>query len=274
MSDIPCYQVDAFTNRPFAGNPAAVCPLDAWLPDALMQQIAAENALSETAFFVPRGGDYELRWFTPEVEVDLCGHATLASAFVLMTVIDPARGSVRFHSKSGPLDVTRDGEAFTLDFPARPPSLGEAPARLARALRLGVEPREILLRARDVLVVLERAEDVLASIPDFPALLAIDAVRAVMITAPGTGELAGFDFVSRFFAPSVGVDEDPVTGSAHCVLAPYWALRLGKTRLRARQVSRRGGDLMCEIAGDRVRMTGHAVLVRSGVFHLGSAVAS
>jgi PhzF family phenazine biosynthesis protein len=266
MGEIPCYQIDAFTDRPFAGNPAAVCPLPSWLPDALLQQIAAENAVSETAFFVGRGDELELRWFTPEVEVDLCGHATLASAFVLMTELEPSRRHVRFHSRSGPLDVTRDGARFTLDFPARVPVPSSAPTGLMDALRLPVAPVEIL-RARDLLVVLERAEQVRALAPDMTAVAALDTF-AIIVTAPGTGIDDDVDFVSRFFAPAKGVPEDPVTGSAHCTLTPYWAQRRDKHLLAARQVSRRGGEILCELAGSRVRMTGRAVKTRSGVFHL------
>jgi PhzF family phenazine biosynthesis protein len=267
MADIPCYQVDAFTHRPFAGNPAAVCPLETWLPDATLQAIAAENNLSETAFFVPRGSDFDLRWFTPGTEVDLCGHATLASAFVLMTVREPGRTSVRFHSKSGPLDVTRAGDRYTLDFPARKAAPIPPPPALGAALHLSA-PAEAVLKARDLVVVLPRAEDVRALVPDFAAIAALDAF-AVMVTASGTGSDGDVDFVSRFFAPAKGVPEDPVTGSAHCTLTPYWVERLGRTRLRARQVSARGGELECALVGDRVRMTGGAVMTRSGVFHLG-----
>jgi PhzF family phenazine biosynthesis protein len=263
--EIPCFQVDAFASAPFTGNPAAVCPLAAWLPDATMQAIAMENNLAETAFFVPRGDDFELRWFTPECEIDLCGHATLASAFVLMTRLTPDRRRVRFHSRSGPLEVARDGDAYTLDFPSRPAAPAPEAAE-AVAAALGARPA-VVLRARDLVAVFERAEDVRALDADFAAISRLDAF-ALSVTAPGGGRDADVDFVSRFFTPQHGVPEDPVTGSAHCHLTPYWAARLGRTRLRARQVSRRGGDLVCELAGDRVLMTGRAVLTRSGVFHL------
>jgi PhzF family phenazine biosynthesis protein len=267
MNELPCFQVDAFTRRAFAGNPAAVVPLEAWLPDALMQQIAGENAVSETAFFVARGeGEYELRWFTPKVEIDLCGHATLATAFVLMTRLAPTLQKVRFHSRSGPLEVIRGEDVFTLDLPARPPAPA---AHLAEAVTaaLGARPRE-LLRARDPVALFERAEEVRGLRPDFGRLAAIPDVGAVIVTAPGTGDDTDVDFVSRFFAPAKGVPEDPVTGSAHCTLTPLWAERLGKLRLRARQVSARSGELECELAGERVKMSGHAVLVKSGVMHV------
>ncbi len=261
---VPLYQVDAFTDRPFAGNPAAVCPLEAWLPDALLLAIAAENNLSETAFFVPRGDAFELRWFTPAVEVDLCGHATLAAGFVLMTRMEPARTAATFHSRSGPLRVTRNGDLFTLDFPARPPAPAADPGRVARAL--GLEP-DAVLEARDTIVVLGSSEAVRRLSPDMERLKALGGF-AVCVTAPGAGRDGDVDFVSRFFAPAQGIPEDPVTGSSHCSLVPYWAARLGKSVLRARQVSPRGGELLCTLAGDRVRIAGRAALVVSGTLHL------
>lgn len=266
VTEIACFHVDAFTSRRFAGNPAAVCPLDAWLPETTMQQIAAENALSETAFFVPRPGtdDFDLRWFTPEVEVDLCGHATLAAAFVLGLRADAPR-RVRFWSRSGPLEVAREGDDYTLDFPARPPVPMDMSEALAAAL--GARPRELLV-ARDVVAVFGSAEEVRALQPDFAALSRLPGVFAVAATAPGSGADADVDFVSRFFAPAEGLPEDPVTGSAHCELAPLWGARLGKTVLRARQVSRRGGELICALAGERVLLTGRAVLVKSGTLYL------
>jgi predicted PhzF superfamily epimerase YddE/YHI9 len=260
---IPCYQVDAFTRTRFAGNPAAVCPLTRWLPDATLQAIAAENNLAETAFFVPEGEDFHLRWFTPEVEVDLCGHATLATAFVLMTELEPRRSAVRFRSQSGPLAVARDGEAFTLDFPSRPPVPSDSPPGLVAAL--GGAPREVLL-SRDWLVVYDTAAEVRGLRPDFAALARVEGAFAVIVSGPG--DERGVDFVSRFFAPVQGIPEDPVTGSAHCTLAPYWAGRLGREQLHARQISRRGGEIRCTLRGDRVDLTGHAVLVRTGEFLL------
>ncbi len=257
---VPLYQVDAFTGRPFAGNPAAVCPLREWLPDGLLRDIAAENNLSETAFFVPRGNDFDLRWFTPKVEVDLCGHATLAAGFVLLTLIEPARRSVAFHTQSGPLVVTRKDDLFSLDFPARPPSPALLPAGLPEAL--GARPSAILA-SRDTIAVFDDAETVRALSPDMAKLSAL-AGFAVCATAPGTGRDADVDYVLRFFAPAVGIPEDPVTGSVQCSLAPYWAGRLGGKRLRVRQASPRGGELLCEPSADRVIISGRAVLVMRG----------
>lgn len=267
VTEIACFHVDAFTDRRFAGNPAAVCPLERWLPDATMQQIAAENALSETAFYAPRPGtdEFDLRWFTPEVEVDLCGHATLAAAFVHARLRADAPEPLRFHTRSGPLTVSRDGDDFTLDLPARPPVPMDMSEEICAAL--GARPRE-LLAARDVVAVYASAAEVRALRPDFARLARLSDVFAVAATAPGGEPDADVDFVSRFFAPREGIPEDPVTGSAHCTLAPLWSARLGKTTLRARQVSRRGGELSCSVAGDRVLLTGRAVLVKSGTLHL------
>jgi len=258
--EISIYQVDAFADRPFAGNPAAVCPLDSWLPDEVMQNIAAENNLSETAFFVRRGDDFDLRWFTPRAEVDLCGHATLGSAFVVLRRLDPGRESVTFHTRSGALPVERDGERLAMDFPSRPPESGGVPEGVGEALE--AEPVEIV-GARDTLAVFDTAEEIRALAPDMDRIERLDSF-AVCVTAPGTGEDDDVDFVSRFFVPSQGIPEDPVTGSAHSTLVPYWAAKLGKTSLRARQVSPRGGELWCELRGDRVRIAGHGVLVMTG----------
>jgi predicted PhzF superfamily epimerase YddE/YHI9 len=255
---IPLYQVDAFADGPFTGNPAAVCPLDAWLPDNVMQAIAAENNLSETAFFVPEGEGWRLRWFTPTTEVDLCGHATLASAYVIFNLLASERQRVIFRTeKAGELAVARDGELLALDFPARPPAPCAAPPALGAAL--GRQPTAVLA-ARDYLAVYDDPDDVVALAPDFSAISSLDRF-AVIVTAAGHGEI---DFVSRFFAPAQGVDEDPVTGSAHCTLIPFWAARLGRTRLRARQLSRRGGSLACELCDDRVKIAGRAVLYLAG----------
>jgi PhzF family phenazine biosynthesis protein len=262
--ELPLYQVDAFTSRRFAGNPAAVCPLDRWLPDDVLQAIAAENNLAETAFFVPRGEDFDLRWFTPTIEVDLCGHATLASGFVLMTKLEPQRRRAIFHTRSGPLVVARDGERLTMDFPSRPPQETAAPAGLAEAL--GAWPTSVL-KARDFVAVFDSAAEVRALKPDLAAVARLDSF-ALSVTAPGTGDDGDVDFVSRFFAPARGVPEDPVTGSAHCSLVPLWAARLGKTTLRARQVSPRSGELHCRLDGDRVHLAGDAVLVLTGTLHL------
>jgi len=250
---IPIFQVDAFTERVFAGNPAAVCPLDSWLSDEVMQGIAAENNLAETAFFVPRDGGFDLRWFTPNTEVDLCGHATLASAYVIFHHLAPGADLVRFQTRSGELVVTRgDDGMLSMDFPARPPKTPELvhPDLLPA---LGRNP-ESVLAARDYLVVYPTETEVREITPNMEKLAGVDRF-AVIITAPGRD----CDFVSRFFAPAKGVPEDPVTGSAHCTLIPYWAERLGKTKLHARQASRRGGELWCELCGDRVRMSGRAV---------------
>ena len=255
---LPIYQVDAFADKLFGGNPAAICPLPHWLPDATMQAIAAENNLAETAFFVREGADYALRWFTPTVEVDLCGHATLASAHIVFKFLEPQRESVDFRTlKAGMLTVARRGDMLVMDFPAMPPNPAEPPPGLLAAL--GGKSREVL-RARDCLVVYSSAAEVSALTPDFAALAKIDCWAAIA-TAPGEN---GVDFVSRFFAPAKGVPEDPVTGSSHCTLVPYWAKRLGKTELEARQLSRRGGALRCALRGDRVSIGGRAVLYLEG----------
>jgi PhzF family phenazine biosynthesis protein len=260
---LPLYQIDAFiTEEPFSGNPAAVCPLDAWLPDAAMQAIAAANNLSETAFFVPEDGDYRLRWFTPKTEVELCGHATLASAFVIFRFLAPDLRSVRFRTeKAGTLAVGRDGELLVLDFPARPPEPCAVPGELAAAL--GRAPASVLA-ASSYLAVYNEAGDIASLAPDFAAIARLDR-GGVIVTAAGQGEV---DFVSRYFAPAAGIDEDPVTGSAHCTLIPYWATRLGKTRLTARQISRRGGMLDCELRGERVAIAGRARLYLEGTIEI------
>ena len=257
---LPIYQVDAFASRPFTGNPAAVMPLEAWLPDATLQAIALENALSETAFFVREGQGFRIRWFTPACEVDLCGHATLASAFVLFSELEPQRDSVTFESASGPLSVARRGDLLVLDFPARPPLPIEPVGGLAEAL--GVPVLETW-KARDIVAVLGSEDAVRKLQPDLAALGRIDAF-AVIATAKGDQA----DFVSRFFAPRKGVPEDPVTGSAHTTLVPFWAGRLGKPTLRALQVSPRGGELFCEDLGGRVSIGGRAVKVLEGSFFI------
>jgi len=247
-TEIPIYQVDAFAARVFAGNPAAVCPLDDWLPDEVLQAIAVENNLSETAFFVKRGTDYDLRWFTPAYEVDLCGHATLGSAYVIANYLDNGRTEVRFHSRSGPLTVTRKGEIYTLDFPALPPRRIEDSAEVAAAL--GAAPVELWDEMK-LMAVFASEADVAGLKPDMGKIAALET-RAVIATAPGQS----CDFVSRYFAPKAGIPEDPVTGSAHCILTPYWATRLGKTRMSARQISARGGELEVEARGARVLISG------------------
>ncbi len=256
---IPLYQVDAFTSRLFGGNPAAVCPLSEWLPEATMQAIAAENNLAETAFFVPQGDGYLLRWFTPTVEVELCGHATLASAYVVTRILAPERRSVAFDTlKAGLLVVTSDGDLLAMDFPAWPPEDKSADPRVLAAL--GARPVESFVARGRTLAVYDRAEEVAALRPDFAAMRRVEGADAIA-TAPGRD---GVDFASRYFAPNYGVDEDPVTGSAHCVLTPYWAARLGKEQMTARQISARGGELTCTLRGDRVTIAGHAVLYLEG----------
>jgi PhzF family phenazine biosynthesis protein len=250
---LPIHQLDAFTSELFGGNPAAVVLLDDWLPDATMQSIGRENNLSETAFIVPRGDAFELRWFTPQLEIDLCGHATLASAHVLFDSGRAHGDVVHFDTKkAGRLTVARDGDLLTLDFPSRPP----APIAFDReevGAALGGTPATVLA-ARDLLAVFAKPADVEALRPNFAKVRALETF-AVIATAPGDKS----DFVSRFFAPRAGVDEDPVTGSAHCTLIPYWSRRLGKKKLHALQLSARGGELFCEDRGDRVGIAGRAV---------------
>lgn len=260
MPSIPVYVVDAFTRTPFAGNPAAVCPLEQWLPEARMQAMAAEHNLAETAFVVREPAGWRIRWFTPAMEVDLCGHATLAAAHVLARHLGHAGPEVVFQSRSGPLPVRFTDGRIVLDFPARPPARCEVPAALREGL--GINPLEVQ-RSRDFLVVVEDEATVRALTPDFAALGRVDCL-GVIVTAPGSD----VDFVSRFFAPRAGIDEDPVTGSAHCTLAPYWAARLRKRELTARQVSRRGGELVCTLASDRVHIAGHAVTYLTGTVEI------
>ena len=248
---LPIYQVDAFASRLFGGNPAAVVILERWLEDDVLQAIAAENNLAETAFVVPRDGMALLRWFTPTIEVDLCGHATLAAGHVLFSHHYPSRTKLDFSTRSGVLSVGREGDRLSLDLPARPGTPIEVTDRLVSAL--GARPREAYV-ARDVLAVFDAESAVQALRPDFSLIAALDAF-AVIVSAPGNV----VDFVSRFFAPRAGIPEDPVTGSAHCTLVPYWAARLGKTRLTAKQLSARVGELDCELRGDRVVLTGRAV---------------
>ncbi|HJV21357.1 MAG TPA: PhzF family phenazine biosynthesis protein [Holophagaceae bacterium] len=257
---LPIHQIDAFADRPFTGNPAAVMPLEAWLPEATLQAIAAENNLAETAFLVKESAGWRIRWFTPEEEVDLCGHATLASAFLLLTELEPG-DHVDFQSRSGALSVDREGELLVLDFPSRPGV--PAPERVESvAAALGARPLEVR-RARDWMAVFPDEATILGLRPDFAALRALE-VFGVLATAPGVST----DFVSRCFFPGAGVPEDPVTGSAHCTLIPYWAERLGRRALTAYQASPRGGHLTCTLVGDRVRIGGRAVKVLEGTFLL------
>lgn len=254
--ELPIFQVDAFAGRVFSGNPAAVCPLERWLPDETLQAIAAENNLAETAYFVRTGDRFCLRWFTPACEVDLCGHATLASAYVLFHELNEPGNTLYFDTKSGELTVSRDGDLLALNFPSRPPTAIEADPALIPAL--GGQPIEVLA-ARDYFVVYRSPDEVRALRPDMRTLAKIDRF-AFIATAPGSD----CDFVSRFFAPAKGVDEDPVTGSAHTTLIPYWAAKLGKNNLHARQISPRGGELFCQLLGDRVQIAGYAVLYLRG----------
>lgn len=258
------YQVDAFSDRLFGGNPAAIIPLDSWLPDELMQAIAAENNLSETAFFVPTENGFHLRWFTPAAEVKLCGHATLATAHVIFDHLGYSGDTIAFQTLSGELRVKKQGELLSMDFPATPPSSCITPDILVQAL--GREPVEVLAED-DYLVLLESEAEVLSISPDMSLLGRLD-LRGVIVTAPGSRDGSGADFVSRFFAPKYGIDEDPVTGSAHCILTPFWADRLGKNMLRARQVSTRGGDIVCELNGERVFLSGSAITFMEGAIWL------
>ena len=255
--ELPIFKVDAFTERVFSGNPAAVCPLDHWLPDDVLQAIAAENNLAETAFFVRNGNGFRLRWFTPACEVDLCGHATLATAYVLLHELGERADCLRFETKSGELMVSRAGDKLALNFPSRPPQQVEVDRTLVTALG-GPEPLEILA-ARDYMIRYNTADEVRALKPNMEALKQIDRF-AFIVTAPGTD----CDFVSRFFAPAKGIPEDPVTGSAHCTLIPYWARQLNKHEFHARQISPRGGELFCKLLGDRVEIAGYAALFLKG----------
>jgi PhzF family phenazine biosynthesis protein len=257
--ELPIYQVDAFADAPFTGNPAAVVPLRDWLPDRVLQAIAAENNLAETAFFVPDGDTFALRWFTPTVEVPLCGHATLASAYVIFEFLQPGRRQVTFTTRrSGPLGVAQTGDLLTLDFPARPPEPTSAPEGLVEALG-GARPAQVLAYDK-LFCVFETAGEVKKLVPDFRLVAALDS-DGVVVTAPG-GD--GIDFVSRYFAPAKGIDEDPVTGGTHCLLVPYWAKRLGKPKLVGRQVSARGGTVHGEDRGARVSLAGKAQLYLEG----------
>jgi len=263
MTSMPIYQVDAFTDGPFSGNPAAVCPLESWPDDRLMQQIAAANNLSETAFFVESaadGADYDLRWFTPRTEVDLCGHATLASAFVVFEILGARTERVVFDTASGPLAVMRDGDRLVMDFPTLAVAPCDPPALLVQAL--GAAPVAVW-RGGDYLALFEDVAAIAALTPDFTAMRGLD-LFGVIATAPGRD----CDFVSRFFAPAKGIDEDPVTGRAHCALTPFWAGRLGREQLSARQISTRGGALECTHAGDRVRLAGRARLYLEGTLRV------
>lgn len=257
--NIPIYQVDAFSEHPFGGNPAAVCVLESWIDDETMQKIGQENNLSETAFIVRKTkGDYEIRWFTPSIEINLCGHATLASAYVVFHFIDKDIDSVSFDSKSGILKVDKKDDILTLDFPSTPPKEDDIPLVLIKAL--GVIP-EAAHSSRDLLVLVKDEETVRSLNPDFNLLKELDYL-GIIVTAKGDNS----DFVSRFFAPNAGINEDPVTGSAHTTLIPYWAEKLGKNELHAYQISERKGELWCELLDDRVKIAGKACLMIQGEF--------
>ncbi len=261
------YQIDAFANKLFGGNPAAVIPLEKWIDDELMQKLALENNLSETVFFVPSsqsGCDYDIRWFTPVLEINLCGHATLASAYVLYNILDFKKPKLVFHSKSGKLEIEKRADVFVMDFPAWKPELvHDYPENLEKAL--GVNGFVAVYKNRDLLVELYNEDDVKNAKPDFTALKKIG--DKVIITAPGNLDI---DFVSRFFAPSAGVDEDPVTGSAHSQLIPFWAEKLHKKKMHAKQLSHRGGEIWCGYWGDRVSIAGQCVFYMKGEISIGN----
>jgi PhzF family phenazine biosynthesis protein len=254
--ELTLYQIDAFTSKPFKGNPAAVIPLETWLPDDAMQSIAEENNLSETTFFVPTKSGFHIRWFTPITEVDLCGHATLAAAYVLFNFLGYDKGTIAFDSKSGMLTVIQNKDWLVMDFPAQPPIHCDLPDDIIKAF--GKKPIECL-RSEDYIVVFETESDISSVNPDMDYLKKLD-LRGVIITSKSQQ----YDFVSRFFAPKYGIEEDPVTGSSHTQLIPYWAKKLGKTKLTVKQVSRRGGELICELQNDRVLISGKAVKYLEG----------
>ncbi|MEM8886404.1 MAG: PhzF family phenazine biosynthesis protein [Bacteroidota bacterium] len=258
------YQVDAFSKKAFGGNPAAVCPLDEWLPDELMQSIALENQLSETAFFVREGNEFHLRWFTPAFEIDLCGHATLASAHVLYQHLG-YKGSIVFHTRSGPLYVEQEGAKYFMKLPSRPPEKATGPANVVEAL--GIKPIESRI-SRDYFFVFESEQQIRDMQPNLDLIYKWEEVVGVTVTAPGVNS----DFVSRFFAPRALVNEDPVTGSAHCNLVPYWAEKLGKKKLYAEQLSARYGELFCEDLGEQISLGGNAVTFFKGTVDLSSVL--
>lgn len=255
--NLTLYQIDAFADQVFKGNPAAVMPLEKWIDDSLMQNLAMENNLAETVFFVPKGNDYEIRWFTPAAEINLCGHATLASAYVLFNILGYKQPSITFHSKSGPLIVTQDDGIISMDFPSwKPEKITEYPDDLAEIL--GIKEIVGVYQYRDLMVEVNSEEDVKSAQPDFTRMK--KSGHKMMLTAPGKK----VDFVSRFFAPTFGIDEDPVTGSAHSQLIPFWSEKLGKTKMQAHQLSPRGGHLIVEQKGERVVMGGKCVFYMKG----------
>lgn len=256
---VPIYQIDAFAATPFSGNPAAVMPLSTFLDDATLQSVAAENNLAETAFIVRDGDDYRLRWFTPAVEVPLCGHATLASSWVVMERLEPGRSTVSFHTKSGELVVRRNGDGFVMDFPVRTVTPIETPPGLAAALRS--QPMEVFHDGFNFVAILDSAKTVRELEPNFAAIKALDSIAGVIVTAAGDED---YDCVSRYFAPQKGIDEDPVTGGAHCALAPLWTARLGKSEINAYQASTRGGAMRCRMRGERVELEGTCIFYMQG----------
>jgi PhzF family phenazine biosynthesis protein len=260
MTSYPIYQVDAFTSNLFGGNPAAVCPLDKWLPEKTMQKLAFENNLSETAFFVNEGSHYHIRWFTPELEIDLCGHATLASAYVIFNHLNHPTDTIHFNCKIGKLEVTRKDDLIELNFPSRMPQPAEAPEALIKGL--SIVPYKVF-KSRDYFLVYENESEIEAIIPDYNYLNQLDAL-GVIVTARGKS----VDFVSRFFVPNSVIGEDPVTGSSHCNLIPYWAHELNKSTLVARQLSARQGELFCADMGERVIIAGRGVLYLKGEYYL------
>ena len=254
------YQIDAFAEKVFEGNPAAVIPLNEWLPDNTMQAIAEENNLSETAFFVPTNDAFHIRWFTPDGEVKLCGHATLASAFVLFNCLNYQSEIIYFNSLSGKLSVSKNGNQLTLDFPNQAPAPCQIPANLAKGL--GKVPMECY-RSEDYVAVFETEQDIAEITPNYRLLEQLE-LRGIIVTAPSSE----YDFVARFFVPKCGIPEDPVTGSAYTQIAPYWSEKLGKRKLRAKQISARGGELVCELKGDRVLISGSAVKYMQGIIEI------
>ena len=260
VMNIKIYQIDAFAYQAFEGNPAAVCPLDSWLPEELMQSIAAENNLSETAFFVPEGEGFSIRWFTPAAEVALCGHATLASAFVLFDILNHEGDRIEFESKSGTLPVSRKGDLLELDFPSQPPEPCNTPKEIIEAF--GIRPTECL-KTDDYIIILQNAQQVRTARPNLEILRCVDC-RCVIISAVSDE----YDFVARVFAPNLGIMEDSVTGSAYTQLVPYWSKQTGKTVFHAKQVSPRGGELFCELVDDRVRIAGRAVKYLEGLIEI------
>ncbi len=258
---LPLYQVDAFASEVFAGNPAAICPLEQWLPDELMQSIAAENNLSETAFYVTTQQGYHIRWFTPLHEVDLCGHATLAASHIIFSQFETAKTTpIQFSSRSGILSVVKNGEFIEMNFPAQPPEICDMPVAISQAFE--TKPLACL-KSQDYILIFENEESVLNASPDMACLNELD-LRGVAITAQVQSHKDGLDFVSRFFAPKYGINEDPVTGSSFTQLIPYWSDELNKSTLKARQISRRGGDVLCVNEGDRVQIAGKAIIYMSG----------